>query len=361
MTGVKRNKEQVRERFKSLEAATARQQELEAEFIGMQPVTRLAATDLTAEQLKQSESAFLRIGDHTLSFVVDFFLKNYRATAIEMSLADAREQFIAAKTQANKRPRTIGDLDARIGQLVKAHPLKKVHEITTDDVAALINKPDGMQTRKNLRTVLSTFFTWCVAKKFCPASPVASVEKITVDNPEPEILTIGDCRKLLESAKDYKDGVCLPYVALGTFCAIRPAELARISWDDIDLEEKTVTLSAKIAKMRKKRIVEISDNAVELLLPHAIKKTPIQGSNWRKDFEKVRELAGLSAWPQDVMRHTGISHHLAIHQNEGKTAAWAGNSPNVIQKHYKGLVKATDAKDFWQIKPGEKIVKLKAA
>jgi hypothetical protein len=51
------------------------------------------------------------------------------------------------------------------------------------------------------------------------------------------------------------------------------------------------------------------------------------------------------------MRHTGISHHLAQHQHEGKTATWAGNSPDVIQKHYKGLVKAKDAKEFWAIAP----------
>ena len=30
---------------------------------------------------------------------------------------------------------------------------------------------------------------------------------------------------------------------------------------------------------------------------------------------------------------------------------WAGNSPDIIQRHYKGLVKQADAKEFWTIKP----------
>jgi hypothetical protein len=47
------------------------------------------------------------------------------------------------------------------------------------------------------------------------------------------------------------------------------------------------------------------------------------------------------------MRHTAISMHLAKHEHEGKTAAWAGNSPDIIQRHYKGLVKAKDAEAFW--------------
>ncbi len=42
---------------------------------------------------------------------------------------------------------------------------------------------------------------------------------------------------------------------------------------------------------------------------------------------------------------------LAKHQHEGQTASWAGNSPDIIQKHYKGLVKPKDAIEFWQLTP----------
>jgi len=63
------------------------------------------------------------------------------------------------------------------------------------------------------------------------------------------------------------------------------------------------------------------------------------------------EQSELKPWTADVMRHTGISHHLALHQHEGKTATWAGNSPDVIQRHYKGLVNKNDAKAFWAIVP----------
>ena len=59
----------------------------------------------------------------------------------------------------------------------------------------------------------------------------------------------------------------------------------------------------------------------------------------------------LKPWTPDILRHTGISNHLADFQNEGKTAAWAGNSPDIIQRHYKGLVKQADAKEFWKLTP----------
>jgi hypothetical protein len=51
------------------------------------------------------------------------------------------------------------------------------------------------------------------------------------------------------------------------------------------------------------------------------------------------------------MRHAAISYHLAKSQHEGQTATWAGNSPTVVQQHYKGLVKEADARDFWSLLP----------
>jgi hypothetical protein len=53
-------------------------------------------------------------------------------------------------------------------------------------------------------------------------------------------------------------------------------------------------------------------------------------------------------------RHqTAISHHLAISNKRAraKNATSAGNSPDIIQRHYKGLVKPSDAKEFWAIAP----------
>ena len=40
------------------------------------------------------------------------------------------------------------------------------------------------------------------------------------------------------------------------------------------------------------------------------------------------------------------------HKHEGETESWAGNSPNVIHRHYKALLKEADAKEFWEITPG---------
>ena len=215
---------------------------------------------------------------------------------------------------------------------------------------------------------------------------MAGIKPIKLDRGEPEIIPIEKVRALLSSAESYKDGVILPYVAIGLFAGIRPTELSRISWKNIDLDDGTITLDAKIAKMRGRRVVDmvcltekdqdgadhkLPANLIDWLLPYAPKKTPIRGKNWRRDFDAVKRLAGydgreekkkdgLLPWTQDLMRHTAISNHLAMFKHEGQTAVWAGNSPDVIQQHYKGLVKSKDAEEFWGIRPDadEKISKL---
>ena len=172
----------------------------------------------------------------------------------------------------------------------------------------------------------------------------------------------------------------MPYVALATFCAIRPDELARLSWDQIDLGEKQITITASAAKKRGRRVVDLPENCIPWLKSHAKDKTPIRGVNWRKDFEAAKELAGfgspapegatadekkrragLKPWPQDVLRHTGISCHYRVHGDEGLTAAWAGNSPDMIHTHYRALVSAKEAKAFFEILPPAMTPKVRKA
>jgi hypothetical protein len=70
-----------------------------------------------------------------------------------------------------------------------------------------------------------------------------------------------------------------------------------------------------------------------------------------KDGSKTEDGKKLRPWIQDCLRHTAVSMYLAKHRHEGEAAAWAGNSPNAIHRHYKGLVKEADAIEYWTITP----------
>jgi integrase len=227
---------------------------------------------------------------------------------------------------------------------------------------------------------MNGFFVWAEAKGYTPKNPLANIQPIEKDENEPEVLSVEECQRLMQAAQEYKGGKLVPFVALALFAGLRPdQELQRITWDDIDAESESITISGKVAKMRGRRTVEaarlakkskggkdtpLPSNLFLWIAPHVKDHTPIKGKNWRRDFDAVKFLAGfgtpdpddekrkhLKPWVQDYMRHTAISYHFALYEHEGKTAKWAGNSPDIVHRKYKGLVKPADVPKFWSIAP----------
>ena len=140
-----------------------------------------------------------------------------------------------------------------------------------------------------------------------------------------------------------------------------------MTWADIDFDEKVIVIKGVHAKLRKRRRVEMSDNLILWLTPYQLKSGKVTPStNYRGNFDAVKHLAGWRGdreehqdngrpyWVTDIMRHTSISNHCTIHKHEGATATWAGTSPTMLHKRYRGLISEADAKAFWQIAPSDK-------
>jgi integrase/recombinase XerD len=364
VTGKNKDGNRVRENFPTRGEAQSRKATLENEIENLPTVRHVAwRWSLTDAQVDDAQIQIDRLKGKTLGQAIDFFLANFQESDKPAKIANAYARFIEAQTaEANSRPRTIQNLKSRVGALVKSHGEKLVSEIQLDALTELIFRPGrSRRSQINDRAALSAFFAYCVRKKHCRTNPIESIENPKVDETRPQILPLADCRKLINEAASFKGGKLLPYVALSLFCGIRYEEVCRLSWDKIDLKRRTVTIDGEAAKLRRLRSVSISKNCAEMLKEHAIAQTPIVGENWRRDWDSVKEASGFSGreeqaesnlrpWVADYMRHTAISHKLVQCQHEGETAIWAGNSPNVVQKFYKGLVaKKSDAAAFWKI------------
>ena len=75
-------------------------------------------------------------------------------------------------------------------------------------------------------------------------------------------------------------------------------------------------------------------------------------ANWRNIFAEVREAAGLwNNWPQNALRHSFISYHVARFRNENETAQIAGTSPTMIYKNYREIVRPKEAGEFFGLLP----------
>lgn len=390
VTGTKLNGERVRKNYGTRGEADAEKLRLSIETTNDRTTIQSVVTRLTPPQIADAERAVAELKEgRTLLECVRWHNANYREPVNVKLLPDAYDLFIADKEKQGCRPDTLRNLKGRVGMFKKQFLTRNVHDILPEHIKDFIRREGSShENQNNDRRAVSSFFSWSKQHKYCTLNPVADVDAVRVDQGEPSILALSEVRALLHAAPKYGKGKgrgkLVPYVVLGMFCAIRPRELSRLTWDDIDLKGRTVTIGAKVSKVRGRRIVEIPRNAVAWLLRHAPKHTPIKGKNWRKDFDALKEKIGyaganrqtgkkvsssekvveiiprpLKPWPQDVLRHTGISHHFAFHKHEGKTAEWAGNSPTMIHKHYKGLVKLKEAEEFFAMRPdAKKIVKL---
>jgi integrase len=384
----------IRENYKTQPEALARKQQLEIEVLNFAPEKRITTTRLTPAQEAEAEHCFADLNGRSMTLAIRFFMDNYREPLKKITVREAFTEFLDAKKRSGLRDASLKGLKTRVGFLVRKFPDKLVSDIQTAHVAEAAAQPGVTDaTREDNRRSFSSFFSWSMEKQYCMTNPAKKTirRRGTRDDVEPAILSLDDVRQFLGIASDYKGGKLVPYVTLALFAAIRPTELARLTWDNIDLEAGIVTIGAKMAKMRQRRIVDMAcltekdkggreytlpANLIAWLKPHAKAKNPFRVANWRKDFDAVKLAAGfgnpdlkpagpetdaakqrrkaLKPWTPDILRHTGISNHLACFQHEGKTAAWAGNSPDIIQRHYKGLVKQADAKEFWTIKPPAK-------
>jgi integrase len=129
----------------------------------------------------------------------------------------------------------------------------------------------------------------------------------------------------------------------------------RLKWSDINLERAKVTISDEAAKKGKRRVNDIPDNAVEwlkLCKPDSIKDgTKVAPKDCHQRLKRLRNKAKIT-YPQNAMRHSFASYHLALNQNSTKTAILLGHpNPALLYSNYNELVTPEMAKLFFDIVP----------
>ncbi len=113
---------------------------------------------------------------------------------------------------------------------------------------------------------------------------------------------------------------------------------------------KASSIRAGQAKTTSRRIVPISDNLRQWLLPHVGRGLVVPlAETYRKVTNLARRL-GIE-WPRNVLRHSFISDRIAKIKNANEVALEAGNSPDIIFRHYRELATEEQADAWFAIVP----------
>jgi integrase len=149
----------------------------------------------------------------------------------------------------------------------------------------------------------------------------------------------------------------LPYVAIGLFAGLRRAEIERLDWAEIDFESGLIEVTAAKAKTAQRRFVTLQPNLRAWLLPLRQLKGPITPprDRFRELFAEARAASGIVDWPNNALRHSFASYHMAHFKNAASTALELGHHDSRITfAHYRELVRPKEAARYWKLKPAGK-------
>ncbi|HMP75786.1 MAG TPA: tyrosine-type recombinase/integrase [Kiritimatiellia bacterium] len=304
-------------------------------------------------------------GRGTLESAARFYIQ-HAAPASAIPCADLLDQYVEAIRAANRRPRTITDVEGKLRPFMDAHGKTTVQSITIQSVEGWLRKEGkarkwGPASRNAYRRALVGFFNFAIRRGFMERNPARAVEAVATDETMPDVFTVREVRRLLAAARR-EDARMLPYFLVGLFAGLRPEnELRSLDWRDIDLEKKSLLVRPASAKKRRMRYVDLSDNAVEFLRPFAVEDGALFYS--RVSFRRIVATAKVN-WTRDVMRHTFASYHLAHGENAGATALQLGHHGDtaVLFAHYRNLVRREDAARYWNIRPMQsKVIPLRVS
>lgn len=265
--------------------------------------------------------------------------------------------------------RYLSDLRSRLNHFSETFDGQPVAEITAPQIdewlRSLSDKETGKRlspiTRNNYRRVLIVEFNFARDRSYCADNPAKQTAKAKVIENIIGILTVDETARLLESAP----ADLVPYVAIGAFAGLRRAELERLDWGEVDLESNLIEVTAKKAKSARRRFVRIQPNLAKWLQPHHRLSGHIAPPNYRELLDAARESARIEEWPQNALRHSFASYHLARFNDAAALALELGHTTTeLVFRHYRQLVKPKQAEHFWKIAPampGKKVVQFRAA
>ena len=289
------------------------------------------------------------LGSRSLLAAVTEHVERTRGVHTEVTVAKAAEEFLAAKKQDGASVRYLAQLRSDINRFKDGFAVP-ILQIKSHQIDEWLRKLGGApRSRNSTHTSLRTFFSWAKSHSYLPRAEQTAAEavaKVRVGDTETEIFTPEQMAKILEAAP----GELVPFIALGAFAGLRAAEITRIEWSAIDLNRRFITIRAGQAKTASRRIVSISDNLREWLLPHVGEGLVVPSAETYRKVTCLSRRLGI-AWPHNVLRHSFISYRIAKVKNANEVALEAGNSPDVIFRHYRELATEEQADAWFSIRP----------
>jgi len=270
----------------------------------------------------------------------------------EMTLPFGEVVRRSLELRAGRRKSTVYDLRSYAGRMVrhKDWAEKPLRGIGVEECREMLKEVFGHSDcalRKG-RAILHSLFAFGMRQGWCARNPVDAIDAPQVVEKRIEPLTGTQIARLMEACKEPDMQDMEAAVVLMLWCGVRPAEVQRLTWAEVDAQEGVVYIPPQHSKTGGARIVPLRGAATRLRAKGG--SGAIAPRNWAKRWHTLRTRAGLQEWQQDALRHTFASYHLRRFCNPPQLQAEMGHRNSILLRtRYLNLnrLSAKTAGCFW--------------
>jgi integrase len=241
----------------------------------------------------------------------------------------------------------------------------KVSEITPGNIKFSLGKFPSGQFNSDLRLLKAVFSHGLKSSWLKPPNPASQVELVHRPKVEVKSLDHLTVERMFRHAQEH-DLELVPVYTIAFFAGLRESELWKLHYSDIRVSEteKFVIVPAAISKVKRKRIIPLSENAVAWMQRYFRRAGyPAPEARLLHSFGhhkfRMHQLANFKAaagqgapWQQNLKRRAFASHFVAAYQSLDRLVLAMGHSSSEMSfEHYVGAVSHEAGLAFFQIRP----------
>jgi len=259
------------------------------------------------------------------------------------------------------RPSTLTDAKTRLTRFSNAWGEMAIDSVEAKDIDDLMDEYGYVgANRDNYVRRLEAFYNWAIKETRTKSNPVLQTDEIALNWEMPRICKPTEAQSIIWKAEEIQPKL-VPYLAIAFFAGVRPEEISRLKWPDIDLSSGEIHIRGEQSKTRHARLVPISDNLKAWLIKYRntssedkriLPASPAALAKWRTKVMTAAKVEMI----QDGARHSFATYFYALHGISDTMNALGHSNPQMLKKHYEALMKnrKAQAKKYFEIEPNAK-------
>lgn len=203
------------------------------------------------------------------------------------------------------------------------------------------------ETKNNVRRAIYTMFEFAKTRKQIESNPVDDLPLFIVEPKPIEYISVESTGKLFAYLETHRAEL-IPRLALRAFAGMRTAHANRITWDNINFEEKGIRIESR-GKAKEDFLEGHPPNLWKWL--NKYKSQTLLASDTKALRQAVTDSKAVI--PRNGLRHGFATYHIAKYRNAGLTQILMQHQGNsrVLWSKYRGVTTREKANLYFSISP----------